>query len=152
MMLCGAAPIRIVAGGPGVTDQMGRLWQPDAHYDAGNVYATRASIAGAGTPALYQTERYHGREFRYKFCVPDGTYKVRLKFAEIWFTSPGRRVFDVAINGKTVLESFDIVARAGGPNRAIDTEFRVAAVNNAIEIEFTPGVSNPKISAIEIIQ
>ncbi|HWC00291.1 MAG TPA: malectin domain-containing carbohydrate-binding protein, partial [Bryobacteraceae bacterium] len=83
--------------------------------------------------------------------VANGTYQVTLKFAEIWFTEPGRRVFDIAINGTRVLGHFDPLAQAGGPNRAVDRRFPVVVNNGRLSIEFLPVVSNPKISAIEIV-
>ncbi|KAI4331787.1 hypothetical protein L6164_016742 [Bauhinia variegata] len=56
----------------------------------------------------------------YGFCLYEGNYTVSLHFAEIMFTdnktfsSLGRRVFNVYIQGKLELENFDIVKAAGG--------------------------------------
>jgi hypothetical protein len=50
---------------------------------------------------------------------------VTLKFAETQFTNVGDRVFSLSINDDTVLTDFDIVARAGGPNRAVDQTFTI---------------------------
>ena len=56
--------------------------------------------------------------------TPGGSYNVRLDFAEIFFASPGQRVFNVAINGAAVLKNFDIVATTGGIDlRAPPTTF-----------------------------
>lgn len=46
--------------------------------------------------------------------VPDGTHRVRLRFAEIVYSDPGHRQFDVAINGREVLTHFDPGVAAGG--------------------------------------
>jgi hypothetical protein len=35
----------------------------------------------------------------YQFTVANGNRTVKLKFAEIYHTSAGQRIFDVAING-----------------------------------------------------
>jgi hypothetical protein len=148
--LGGAVPIRIVAGGPRVVDDAGNEWQADTHYHGGQTYTTGDRISGTATPELYQNERFYDETFQYRFCVPEGSYNVTLKFAEIWFTEPSLRVFDVAINGAIVLKNFDVTAAAGGPRRAIDKQFRVHAVNNEIRLDFIPVVSNPKIAAIEI--
>jgi hypothetical protein len=40
-------------------------------------------------------------------------YTVRLHFAEIHWTDPGRRQFDVSINDTQVLDNYDICAAAG---------------------------------------
>jgi hypothetical protein len=143
-------PVRIAAGGAGLTDEAGRVWHADASFDGGHTFFSGGPIEGTGTPELYRNERFGGVPFEYRFCAPDGTYTVKLKFAEIWFDKPGSRVFDVAINGLTVLKNFDVTAAAGGPRRAIDTEFRVGPVDNQIRIEFRPVVGDAKISAIEI--
>lgn len=45
--------------------------------------------------------------------TPGVTYAVRLHFAELTWTAAGQRVFNVAINGTTVLSDFDIFATAG---------------------------------------
>jgi hypothetical protein len=150
LTLGGPIPVRIAAGGGTVTDEAGGVWQPDANFEGGHTFFSGGPIEGTGTPELYQNERFGSAPFHYRFCVADGSYTVKLKFAEIWFSKPGSRVFDVAINGVTVLQRFDITAAAGGPRRAIDTEFRVKAVDNQIHIEFRPVVGDAKIGAIEI--
>src|SRR6202022_3138684 len=81
-----------------------------------------------------------------------GTYNVNLKFAEIYMTQPGQRVFNVAMNGTTVLTNFDIIAAAGAPFTAIDKPFTVSTTTGIITIQFTAVVNNAKISAIEIVQ
>lgn len=43
---------------------------------------------------LYQTERYHTTTFSYTTRVRgDGEYVLILKFAEVYFTAPGQKVF-----------------------------------------------------------
>ena len=76
---------------------------------------------------------------------------MKLKFAEIWFGSPGQRVFNIALNSQTVQTGFDIVAAAGGAFRAVDLSFPVTVSAGQIVIRLTPVVENPKISAIEIV-
>ena len=50
---------------------------------------------------------------QWSFPVTPGTSKVRLYFAEIWFTSSAARTFDVSIEGTQVLTGYDIVADVG---------------------------------------
>jgi hypothetical protein len=60
-------------------------------------------------------------------------------------------VFNVAINGTTVLSNFDIYATAGGQDRAIDRAFTTTADSSGqIVIQFTPVTENPKINGISI--
>ena len=143
-------PIRVNAGGPSHIDPTGVFWNGDTGYDKGIAYSAGATISNTLTPYLYLTEHFHTGAFQYQFYVPNGTYQVKLKFAEIFFSQAGQRVFNVAINGVPQLFSYDIVADAGGPDRAVDRLFIVQASDGQITIEFTPVISNPKVSAIEI--
>jgi len=143
-------PVRVNAGGPSHIDPTGVFWNGDTGYDKGIVYSAGATISNTLTPYLYLTEHFYTGAFQYQFYVPNGTYQVKLKFAEIYFTQAGQRVFNVAINGVPQLTSYDIVADAGAPNRAADKLFIVPVSNGQIKVEFTPVISNPKIDAIEI--
>ena len=107
--------------------------------------------AARRNPALYQSERWAAGTLRYDFPVPNGSYTVNLKFADIYYTQSGQRVFNIALNGQPVLANFDIVASAG-PNTAIDRQFTVSTTTGVITIELQSVVSNAKISAIEILQ
>ena len=68
-------------------------------------------ISGTEDDILYQTCRYNLGGYRLK--VPDGKYRVTLKFCEPHFTSAGKRVCDVKLQGRTVLKGFDIFAKVG---------------------------------------
>jgi hypothetical protein len=146
----GKWPIRIAAGRATRLIHNGETWEPDAAYNGGKTYASSKPIAGAELPALYQSERFQEGPFEYRFCVPNGAYTVRLKFAEIWFDTAGKRIFDVAVNGSTVLSKFDVAVAANGSSRAVDRDFRISVGDGRLVIQFRPIVSNPKISAIEI--
>jgi len=73
-----------------------------------------------------------------------------LKFAEIYETAAGRRVFNIVINGQTVTSNFDVFAEAGGANRAIDKQYQVNVTGGLVTIQLVPVVSNPKINGIEL--
>ena len=92
-------------------------------------------------------------EFTYTFTVPNGTYRVKLKFSEDEDKFGGQRRFNAAINGKAVLSDFDIVGNTGVTFTAIDKTFYVTVTDGAIRVAFTNGsVGSPTISAIEILQ
>ena len=147
----GFTPIRVNAGGGSYTDNQGNVWSADYGYTWGPSYAVSTPIANTSTPALYQTERFNSGTLEYTFKVPNGNYAVTLKFAEIYFTSPGQRVFNIVINGSTVESAFDAVARAG-PNTAVDRTFNVSVSGGQIVIQLVGVIQNPKISAIQIAQ
>ena len=143
--------IRIDSGsfGPYV-DSLGQTWASDQSWSGDSTALLRGNaIANTADPTLYQSERY-GATFSYTFGVPNDTYNVRLKFAELHWTGTGQRVFNVAINGTTVLSSFDIFSQAGGANIALDKDFKVVVAAAAITISFTSTTDNAKIDAIEI--
>ena len=74
-----------------------------------------------------------------------------LKFAEIYWTNTGQRIFNVTINGAPVLANFDIVAAAGTPLTALDRSFGVTVTNGNITIQFTKGsVDLPLVNAIKV--
>ena len=104
-----------------------------------------AIITGTTEGKLYQTERYGNST--YTLPVANGNYNVTLKFAETYWTAAGKRVFDVAINGTTVISNLDIYAKVG-KNVAYDVTIPVSVTNGALKINFITKVDNAKVSAI----
>ena len=127
------------------------LWSADTGFTDGSTFQTAAAISGTNSPTVYQSERWAANSLQYQFNVPNGSYNINLKFAEIYNTQAGQRVFNATINGQTVLTNFDIFAQAGGANKAIDKQFPVSVTGGAITIQLLAVVSNPKISGIEIV-
>lgn len=147
-----AAPVRVNAGGPQLTDPLGRIWSADTGFVNGLTYSTAATVSQTPAPVLYQTERYNTGTLEYKYAVANGTWTVNLKFAEIWYNSAGQRVFNIVINGNQVASSFDPFAASGAANTAIDKQFQTTVTNGVLDIQLVPVVSNPKIGAIEIFR
>lgn len=144
-------PVRVNAGGPAHYDPNGVYWNADANSTTGNVYSAGNPISNTTTPYLYQSERFNTSNVVYTFPVPNGSYNVKLKFAEIFFTSAGQRVFNIQINGTTVQSNFDpFVAAGNAANRAVDLTFPVTVSTGQIQITLVPVTSAPKVNAIEI--
>jgi hypothetical protein len=61
-------------------------------------------------------------------------YTVRLYFAEPRRIGAGERVFDVFLQGRKVLEGFDVVREAGGPLRGVVREYRGVFAGDAMEL------------------
>jgi hypothetical protein len=57
-----------------------------------------------------------------------------LYFAEIEECEPGQRVFNVSLQGRTVLENFDIAREAGGANRTVVREFKGINVKDDLKV------------------
>ena len=79
------------------------------------------------------------------------TYTVRLHFAELEGLEPGERVFDVSIQGKRVLESFDIANEAGGSLRGLVKEFKGISPAGTLELSFTDRVGQACLSGVQLI-
>jgi outer membrane protein assembly factor BamB len=81
-------------------------------------------------------------------------YTVRLYFAENNEYEVGRRLFDVSIQGKQVLEAFDILRQAGQANRTVVKEFKGIKIKDDLTIALTPtdeGKAEPLLCGIEIM-
>ncbi|KAL2331313.1 hypothetical protein Fmac_018894 [Flemingia macrophylla] len=119
-------------------------------------------------PEYYQTARMAPVYLNYYgLCMLNGNYKVKLHFADIVFSndhdfsSLGKRVFDVSIQGIKYLKDFNIVEEAGGVGKGITREFNVDVKNNTLVIHLSwagkgtnaipvRGVYGPLISAITV--
>jgi len=81
-------------------------------------------------------------------------YTVRLFFAETEEYEIGGRLFNVSLQGRQVLEAFDIVKQAGGINRLVVKEFKGINVTDDLRIALTPSAESqaaPLLCGIEII-
>ncbi|KAA8526743.1 hypothetical protein F0562_009027 [Nyssa sinensis] len=120
---------------------------------------------GAG---LYETARLAPTSLKYYgLCLHKGSYKVRLHFAEIMFSddqtfsSLGKRIFDVSIQGNVVLKDFNIMEEAKGVGIGIVKEFDTLVNGSTLEIHLywsgkgttaipNGGVYGPLLSAIAV--
>lgn len=148
------------------TDSLGNVWSADSNYSGAQANTWNATILSTIDDPLYTTERSQSNNagFSYSFPVSNGTYTVRLHFAEIWFTglsgrgaldtpTAQRRVFDVQIEGITVLDEFHIVSETLQPRVALIKTFTVNVTDGSLDITFPPATTdNPTIEAIEIVQ
>jgi len=145
--------IRVNAGGGAYTDSKGNLWLADSSligFIGGGSFSTSSPIAKTSDPTLYRTEHFGNGTLEFTTAIPNGDYSVILKFAEIYFTGVGQRVFKIIINGVLVENNFDPFAAAGGINIAVDKTYPVTVTAGTIDIRFLPVIQNPKVSAIEI--
>uniref|UniRef100_A0A6N2LG11 non-specific serine/threonine protein kinase n=2 Tax=Salix viminalis TaxID=40686 RepID=A0A6N2LG11_SALVM len=118
---------------------------------------------------VYETARLAPQSLKYyALCLATGKYKVQLHFAEIMYsndqtyTSLGRRIFDISIQGITLRKNFNIAEKAGGVGIGIIEVFDNIIVNGStLEIHLywagkgttsvpDRGVHGPLISAIAV--
>ena len=78
-------------------------------------------IRGTNSDELFQFFRFGRHRLWWDLTIPDGEYRVELYFVEPWHGKgggekddyEGLRIFDVAINGETVINDLDPWAEAG---------------------------------------
>ena len=180
---------RINCGGDEYTDSHGQLWNKDnstwssswadEFVNSGNGLITpyQASQRVTNDPVhgtkdwkLFQSFRFGRHKLNYTFPVENGKYRVELYFMEPWFGTgaseksdcEGMRLFDVAINGKQVIDDLDLWAERGhdgaykrvvyvdvdcGEIKISFPEVKAAqAVISAIAIASTNNMASPKVS------
>jgi outer membrane protein assembly factor BamB len=83
------------------------------------------------------------------------SYTLRLHFADISEqAAAGQRVFDLKVQGETVLEGFDVAAAAGGRAKAVVHEIPNVQVKDKLLLELLPQTDgqSPILSAIEVMR
>lgn len=144
-------PPRVNAGGPAVGD-----FAADTGFTGGTAFQnTTGTIdtSGVSSPAplaVYQWERYGHTTYRFTGLAPLSYHRLRLHFAENFWTAPGQRTFDVRINGTTRIAALDVFAVAGGRHRAYVRELAVQAdVDGEIAVDFVTLVNNALVNGLE---
>ncbi|XP_059662758.1 probable LRR receptor-like serine/threonine-protein kinase At1g53440 isoform X2 [Cornus florida] len=135
-----------------------------ASYIANNLFSYKLD-------EIYETARLAPTSLKYYgLCLRKGSYKVRLHFAEIMFsddqkvqnyTSLGKRIFDVSIQGNLIWKDFNIMKEAKGPGKNFTMVHDVNVSGSTLEIHLywsgkgtnaipDKGVYGPLISAISV--
>ena len=151
-------PVKQVAvnfGAPGFrTDSEGQLWIP---------YAGQTNMAGAfgkwipkykHTSVMFsyqrqETDRITNTDKPWVFSsvylsekdlefemleTGSAKYTIRLYFVELDDVQAGDRIFDVSLQGKTVLDEFDVIAESGDRRRSIIKTFSGVTIDRKIRI------------------
>ena len=167
---------RVNCGGPDYKDKNGNIWMADCHKTSDTTWGSKSwtdeyksipsfygsqrrtfdPIVNTSDWKLFQTFRYGCDKLKFEFPVPDGEYLVEFYFIEPWYGTGGGmdcsgwRLFDVAINNKTVLKNMDIWKEAGH-DRVLKKSVKVNVMGGQLVISF-PYVASGQavISAIAI--
>lgn len=86
---------------------------------------------------------------------PPAPHTVRLHFAEPDGLAAGKRVFNVTIQGKTVLENFDIARSTTAPAATVVREFPAVMIGDVLTLKLTPAQSStapPVLCGVELIK
>jgi fibronectin type 3 domain-containing protein len=156
----GGEIVAIAAGGPAESNSGGGDYSfvADEYFSGGGDNAVVTSTinltqpgANAAPMAVYQ----HGRSGIFTYTIPGLTagtqYTVLLHFAETYFSAKGDRVFNVAINGTTVLTNFDIYGTVGKDAALVEQFTATANSSGQIVIAFTNGTADqPLLMGLEV--
>lgn len=143
----GADRLLINVGGSAYTDAKGQVWSADHHVSGGTASTGAFAVANTTNDRLYYNRRWGA--FRYTIPLADGQYSLKLHFTDPLYTTSGKRKFNVAAEGRTILSNFDIAA-AGGGKAAISRSFNLTVSGGALDLAFAKVLENPILSAIEI--
>src|ERR1035437_7515784 len=130
----------------------------DQYFSGGSTYTTTNTIdtsqitSNVPPAAVLQTARYGAMTYTTPNRTAGSAQTETPDFAETYVTAAGQRIFSVAINGTSVLSSFDIYSAAGGQNRAIARTFSATANSSGqVMIQFTAQTENPKVNGITVV-
>ncbi len=147
--------IRVKCGGSGYTDSKGQAWSADKDFNGGLVSVVGGPVSGTTDPTLFQDGRMapDAGPLVYTFPVANGSYHANLYFAELYSGDAfvGGRVFNVKVEGTTILQNFDIFKTVGANTALVKgVDFAVSNGAATIELDNVPGHDRGKIAAIEI--
>ena len=152
-------------GGPAYTDKAGNLYAADtglfrpssAPAEPAAGPSTRA-IADTEDDTLYQTYRaflpntaQDNRKLSYNLSVPPGVYDLRLHFAELYWDAPGKRVFDVIVEDKTLLDNFDILTQTSKFSALVKTFPNISVNGGTLTVTLKAEADYGAVSAIEVV-
>ncbi|XP_058209739.1 probable leucine-rich repeat receptor-like serine/threonine-protein kinase At3g14840 [Rhododendron vialii] len=140
----------------------------DDRYRDSFIWTSLASRLSVKNLELYTDARISPISLTYYgFCLVNGKYTINLHFAEIMFndgknySSLGRRIFHIYIQGNMVQKDFNIEDEAGGIGKEVIKKYTANVTDGTLEIRFywagkgttglpARGVYGPLISAISV--
>ena len=137
----------INAGGPAYTAADGTEFTADRLVSGGKIYTSSASISGTDDDPIFRSERYGN--FSYELPVDNGTYQVTLLLAEVYFSAPNKRVFDVSLEGQERLSNVDLFALVG-KDAAYSVTETVEVTDGNLSIAFSADINNAKLSGLQV--
>jgi len=156
-LLALADPVRLNAGDVDYTDGQSQVWLADASFvNTGVVGTPNKNISGTVDQPLYAVNRYDQDnaaspdEMKYSIPVVNGTYTVRLYFAETFNYGVGLRVFDVLFENLLIIDNLDIFSVAGADTAHVE-EVVVYVNDGILDIQLNRQSGNPIVSAIEVL-
>lgn len=162
----GVSLLRINCGGPEVTTG-GITFLEDQYFGENSQTFTNPAVTeidGTDMDAIYLTERVSadGPNFRgptsYNIPVTNGTYTVKLYFAEIYWGvenpqmlegGEGSRIFNILMEGTEIFTGYDLFKEHGAASAGTKM-YDIEVTDGILTISLKATVNKPKISAIEV--
>ncbi len=163
LVAASAAPgeiVRIMAGSRSANtlDSMGRTWSADQYYSGGYEGIDQfRTLLRTKDPTIYLKRRLG--DFSYDIPLKPGWYEMRLFFAEMKYGEGNvdgggetSRLFKLTANGKVLLNDFDVILDAAGPNTADIKVFKQIspAEDGYLHLKFQSAKDRAFVNAIEL--
>jgi hypothetical protein len=87
----------------------------------------------------------------YDVPLANGTYQVRLHFAEMYWPAIGSRVFSIDTENSRRLTNFDIY-REVGPKAVLVKDYEVTVADGVLSLKFTPTADRLSLAGVEIFR
>lgn len=138
--------------GSEVIDNSGVRWTPDRYFVSGGQWSRDSGfVRGTSRPFLFTNWRTG--EFGYDLPIAPGHYELRL-----FFVSPYRvgdeklSGFNVALQGKTLLDVYDVSMSANGADVADEQVFRDISPDQdgLVRLWFSNRVGSPMLNGLEL--
>jgi beta-glucanase (GH16 family) len=146
-------PVKINCGGSEALDYLADTgWTKNTEFGFldGNSsnYPSSLQISGTDEDIIFQSDKYG--MVTYKVRLPNGSYNVKLLFAEKYFNTSGSRVFDVYFEQNRVIANLDIY-QSVGKDAALVREITNVEINDGVlDIQFAEKVDNALLCGIVI--
>lgn len=143
--------LQINAGGPAVSSFLA-----DEDFTGGSITPTTDSIQTVDVPKglpmeVFKDSRTGTFSYTVKGFAPGSNHTVTLYFVEPTFDGVGLRLFNVSINGKTVLSNFDVFLAAGDMDTPVAQSLAAAADGTGqYVVAFTPVLNDALLSGLQI--
>lgn len=145
-------PVKINVGGEAAAGYLGdQQWGETVMYGYldGDNWDNPELTINNGMPAIvYQSHR--NGIVAYKVRIPDGRYNVTLKMADYFFTEPGKRIFDVYVEGMKGVESLDLINEVGPKSAFEVTVENVDVSDQVLDIHFSAHADLAALSGLVI--
>ena len=108
-------------------------------------------ITGTDKPWVFSSA-YHGeKELEFEMLeTGSAKYTIKLYFVELEEIQSGDRIFDVSLQGETVLDGFDVINESGGRQKSLIKTFSEVTIDRKIRIGLkSRGKLPPVLSGFE---